>query len=258
MARRIGRARNLNSAYLAVRLSKITPYRAEIEWYKSCCDNSDEKLGYYDSFKQRRASKREYKVNMNRFKLAAFWDNLIHMLEKNELPHDFHRRAKWVNASLFYKLLVEPLDIADYYRSGMHLKKGHYIKHGRERRYEIFDRWWNERCATEADSQNRTHFTSRTRYASLTQDSLFWAKVEEAREWLDELKSEISDTRKQSFLLERLNRFELYARTMVDEKEVSGDVLAKNSSFTVWTKEWMSLKAQNVLPFVTVVGNLLP
>ncbi|KAJ6397288.1 hypothetical protein OIU77_018322 [Salix suchowensis] len=112
-ARRMGRTPNLNCANLAIKLSKINPYRAEIEWYKAFCDRSDDQMGYYDSFKQRGASKRDSKVNLNRHKLARFWDN-------------------------FYKLLVEPLDIAEYYRTGMHRSKGHYIDHGRERRYRIF------------------------------------------------------------------------------------------------------------------------
>ncbi|KAI4326153.1 hypothetical protein MLD38_031493 [Melastoma candidum] len=260
LARRMGQAPNINSAHLAIRLSRFAPYRAEIEWYKSCCDNSAEQMGYYDSFKGGRLARREARVNMNRYKLAAFWNDVIRMWENNELPYDFHRRAKWVHASLSYKLLVEPLDIADYYRSGMHLKKGHYVENGRERRYEIFDRWWNEKCATEAE--NKASIASRTRYASVTQDSLFWARVEEARDWLDQLKVEAGNPKKQRSLWERLNEFECYSSKMVREKEVSEDVLVKNSSFMAWTNEWTSLKLQwkqqqNVLPAASMAGNPL-
>ncbi|KAE8691200.1 PAD4 [Hibiscus syriacus] len=136
---------NLTAANLAIRLSKIAPFRAEIEWYKAFCDGADDQMGYYDSFKRRAGSRREARVNMNRHKLALFWNSVIHMLENNELPHDFDRRDKWVFASLSYKLLVEPLDIADYYRTGMHRQHGHYIENGRERRYEIFEKWWRDR-----------------------------------------------------------------------------------------------------------------
>ncbi|XP_030471680.2 lipase-like PAD4 [Syzygium oleosum] len=235
MGRRMGRTPNLNAANLAVRLSKITPYKAEIEWYKACCDKSEEQRGYYDSFKQRGASKREFKINMNRFNLAAFWDNVIHMMDRNELPHDFHRCSKWVNASQFYKLLVEPLDIAEYYRLGKHLEKGHYRSNGRERRYEIFDWWWNERVVGE-ELGNR-----RTKNASLTQDTCFWARVEEAKEWLDKIKS-ASDPKELAFLRDRLDEFEAYAMKLVEGKEVSADVLAKNSSFSSWLEEWRALK----------------
>ncbi|KAK4360418.1 hypothetical protein RND71_019370 [Anisodus tanguticus] len=111
--KKLGRSRNLNSANLAIGLSKINPLRAQIEWYKASCDNSGDQMGYYDSFKKRGASKRDFKVNMNRIKLAQFWDFVIDKLEANELPYDFHKRAKWINASQFYKLLVEPLDITE-------------------------------------------------------------------------------------------------------------------------------------------------
>ncbi|CAB4309183.1 unnamed protein product [Prunus armeniaca] len=72
IAKQLGRRPNLKCADLAVRLSRITPYRAEIEWCKGSCDKSDEKLGYYNAFKQRGSSKRGHKVNMNRHKLSAF------------------------------------------------------------------------------------------------------------------------------------------------------------------------------------------
>ncbi|KAK9292400.1 hypothetical protein L1049_020367 [Liquidambar formosana] len=243
MVRRMGRTRppNLNCANLAIGLSKINPYRAEIEWYKASCDQSDDQMGYYDSFKRRGALKREFKVNMNRYKLARFWDNVISMLENNQLPHDFEKRAKWVNGSHSYKLLVEPLDIAEYYRTGMHHTKGHYMKYGRERRYEIFDRWWRERKVNDEENKERSKF------ASLTQDSCFWARVEEAREWLDNARSE-SDRMKLAELWVNLDMFEKYASSLIESKEVSIDVVAKNSSYSLWMEEWREFKS-NVLRF---------
>jgi hypothetical protein len=160
------------------------------------------------------------------------------MLENNELPHDFHKRAKWVNGSHSYKLLVEPLDIAEYYRSGMHRNKGHYLKHGRERRFEIFDRWWRQREATREEN-----IGTRSKFASLTQDSCFWAKVEEARDWLDNVRSE-SDPRKLALLWKKIDNFERYATNLVDCKEVSIDVLAEHSSYTLWVEELRELKSQ--------------
>lgn len=235
----MGRKPNLNAANLAIKLSKITPYRAEIHWYKELCDKSDEQMGYYDSFKQRGASKRDSKINMNRYKLARFWDNVINMLENNELPHDFHRRAKWINGSQFYKLLVEPLDIAEYYRTGMHRIKGHYMNHGRERRYQIFDRWWQERRVREEET------TERSKFASLTQDTCFWARVEEARDWLDNVISG-SDPSNLVLLWEKIEMFERYASKLVERKEVSIDVVAKNSSYCMWMKDYKELKSQMV------------
>lgn len=252
MARRIGRTPNLNSAGLAIGLSKIAPLRAQIEWYKALCDESDDQFGYYDSFKFRGASKRGFKVVMNRLKLGDFWNNVIDMLEKNQLPLDFHKRAKWVYTSQSYKLLVEPLDIAEYYRSGEHRIKGHYLKHGRERRYEIFDKWWKER---DMYGENDSNGNSRSKFASLTQDSCFWAKVEEAREWVENVSSERDPSRLVD-LWANIEKFEQYARGMVERKEISIDVLAKNSSYMVLMEELRVLK-QHLQHFSTQIPGVL-
>ncbi|OMP01210.1 Lipase, class 3 [Corchorus olitorius] len=228
---------NLEAAGLAIKLGKAAPYRAEIEWYKALCDEADNQMGYYDSFKLNAGtSVRESRVNMNRHRLAGFWNSVIHMLENNKLPHDFHRRSKWVNASQSYKLLVEPLDIADYYRKGTHRERGHYLQHGRERRYEIFDKWWKDRSVPEKEYK-------RSKYASLTQDSCFWAKLEEAREWLDNVRTE-RDVTNRNLLWLKIEEFERYANQMIENKEVSKDVLFKNSSFTRWMGDLKEFKSQ--------------
>jgi len=236
MARQLGCRPNLNCAKLAIRLSKVTPCRAQIEWYKAACDDY---LGYYDSFQLKRSSKREFQVNINRKKLALFWDDVIDMIQKNQLPHDFHRRGKWVNASLFYKLLVEPLEISEYYRTGKHRTQGHYLVRGRERRFQIFDKWWQERNVDE-DKEASTK-KKRTRFAGLTQDSCFWARVEEAKECAAAARRE-SNISKLVVLWNNMNKFDCYARELVERKEVSRDVLAEDSSYVLWVEEWKQLK----------------
>ncbi|CAA0833898.1 Lipase-like PAD4 [Striga hermonthica] len=235
LARQLGCSRNLNAAKMAVSLSKVTPLRAQIEWYKAFCDYHHS--GYYDSFKQRGASKRGSKVNMNRIRLAAFWDKLLLMIDSNQLTHDFHKLPKYVNASRSYTLLVEPLEIAEYYRTGMHEKKGHYIQHGREKRFKIFDRWWRERKV--GDEENGP----RSRFAGLTQDSCFWARVEEARDYVYRVTCEV-DSGRHLELLDEIGRFEKYARGLVERMEVSVDVLAKDSSYSLFKEEWEVLKCQ--------------
>ncbi|GAB4835543.1 Lipase-like pad4 [Ancistrocladus abbreviatus] len=237
MVRQMGLTPNLSSAKLAIDLAKITPNRAQIEWYKAHCDHSDDQMGYYDSFKRNQASKREAHVNICRIKLAVFWDKIIAMIDNNELPYDFNKRGKFVNAAHFYQLLVEPLDIANYYRSGMHQKEGHYLQNGRERRHEIFDKWWRER------EGNGEQHTKRSKFASLTQDSCFWARVEEARETLKMVRSESNST-KLVELWESIGEFEWYAQKLIESKEVSVDVLAKNSSYSLWVKELEDLKVE--------------
>ncbi|ESW09760.1 hypothetical protein PHAVU_009G154000 [Phaseolus vulgaris] len=240
LTRRMGPSPTMNAAMLPIKLSKVVPYRTEIELYKSWCDQQVDQMGYYDLFKRRRNSSKKMamKINMNRHKLARFWNDVIEMWERNELPHDLALREKWVNASHFYKLLVEPLDIGEYYGKGMHRTKGHYILHGREKRYEVFDRWWKDGMAAAAAEENNER---RTKFASLTQDSCFWARVEEATNWLNSVRSE-SDTTKLAVLWDNIEKFEKYAVELINNKEVSEDVLAKNSSYSTWVEDLKGLR----------------
>lgn len=241
-SKRAGRRPSLICAQLATKLGRITPCRAQIEWYKAVFDTD---MGYYDAFKQQRSAKKYSKANMYRIKLGQFWDRVLAMLDAGQLPHDFHRRAKWVNAARFYQLLVEPLDIANYHRHRLHRTRGRYLTHGRERRYELFDRWWQEKGRTGCDiitsSASRRR---RSKFAGLTQDPCFWARVEEARELTESARGE-RDTTELAMMLEELQEFERYSGELVESKEVSVDVLAPQSSYTIWVEEWNQLKVRD-------------
>ncbi|KQJ89078.1 hypothetical protein BRADI_4g23367v3 [Brachypodium distachyon] len=239
-SKRAGRSPSLNCAGLATRLGRITPCRAQIEWYKASFDGD---TGYYDAFKQRRSPKKFHKANIYRIKLGQFWDGVLTMLETSQLPHDFHRRAKWVNAARFYQLLVEPLDIADYHRNNLHKTRGSYITHGRERRYELFDKWWKGKGTFTGCTSDTSTTASRTRskYAGLTQDPCFWARVEDAREQTESAAAG-HDAVALATKLESLREFEHYAAELVESKEVSIDVLAPQSSYSLWLEEWKELK----------------
>jgi hypothetical protein len=129
-SKRAGCSPSLNYLGFATRLDKITSSRAEIEWYKALFDAN---RGYYDMFKQRRSPKMFDRANMCRPKLVQFSDGMLSMLDNSQLPHDFHRRAKYlVNAARFYQLPVQPLDIADYHHNKLHRTRGSYISHGHE------------------------------------------------------------------------------------------------------------------------------
>ncbi|XP_066335103.1 lipase-like PAD4 isoform X3 [Miscanthus floridulus] len=245
-SKRAGRRPSLNCARLATQLGRITPCRAQIEWYKALFDVE---MGYYDAFKQRRSPRKYSKVNFNRIKLGQFWDRVLTMLDAGQLPHDFHRRAKWVNAARFYQLLVEPLDIADYHHHGHHRTSGSYMTHGRERRYELFDRWWQEKACTGGDVTSSMSAASassrrRSKYAGLTQDPCFWARVEEAREQTESARGEL-DVAELAMKLEELQEFERYSHELVASKEVSVDVFAPQSSYTLWVEEWNQLKLRD-------------
>uniref|UniRef100_A0A1J3FSN0 Lipase-like PAD4 n=1 Tax=Noccaea caerulescens TaxID=107243 RepID=A0A1J3FSN0_NOCCA len=240
----IRRAPVLRAAELPIELANVLSSRLYIQWYKETCESPANQqalanqLGYYDMSKQY-SNPRETKVNMSRIKLAIFWDRVIKMVEMNELPFDFHMGKKWVYASQFYQLLAEPLDIAYFYKYTFSKTSGHYLENGnRPKRYVVIDKWWKE--SGEPLKEKR----ARTRYASATQDPCFWAKLEEAKEWLDEMRSEsgCSDAQRRALLWRKIVGFERYADTLVKMKDVSVDVLAKKSSYIVWVENLREFK----------------
>ncbi|RID46917.1 hypothetical protein BRARA_I03554 [Brassica rapa] len=82
----------------------------------------------------------------------------------------------------------------------------------------------------------------------VTTGLLIQSQLEEAKECLDDLTCENSDAQRRTLLREKIDGFERYSATLVKMKEVSKDVLAPNSSYTVWVeklREFNKLKMSN-------------
>jgi len=219
-----------NVAKLAIELSEKQCNMAEIEWYKERCEKGDG-ITYYDYFKKHE----DIAANGWRLTLAEFWDQIIDMWQKHELPGDFQSQNKWINAGTAYRRLVEPLDIAHYYR--MSNGKGNYLSDGRPTRHKVLQKWMEEKENTRS-SRGRS---GRTKLASLTQDSCFWAHVEEA---LKEMKI-LGQGQHQK--LESLEMFEGYVTRLINDRAISSDVFLEGSSFMEWWKEWKEYN-QNQFP----------
>lgn len=210
---------------LSIELGRKQCTMAELEWYKECCEN--EGIGYYDSFKSQ--NEKDIDANLRRINLARYWDDIIEMYERHELPSDFKSQNKWLNAAAAYRKLVEPLDIANYYLTH---KDGNYLTEGRPERHKVFERWMEEKNKTRSSTAPRP----RTKPASLTQDPCFWARVEEALKDLENLKQG------QHQRLQSLQRFEEHVTMMKNSFRLSSDVFLKGSSFTRWWEEWEDYK----------------
>ena len=89
----------------------------ELQNYKTTCEMHKGK-GYYDAFKVQKESN-DFQANVKRLVLAGVWDEVIEMLKRYELPDEFEGDKEWIKRGTEYRRLVEPLDIANYYR---HLK----------------------------------------------------------------------------------------------------------------------------------------
>eukprot|EP00253_Pinus_taeda_P015650 PITA_15650 len=214
-----------NVAKLAIELSKKQCIMAELEWSKERCEKENG-ITYYDYFRKHE----DFDTNLHRESLAGFWDDIIEMWERHELPNDFQSQNKWINAGNTYRRLVEPLDIAHYYRISE--GKGNYFSDGRPTRHKVLQKWMEEKEKTRS-SRGRS---GRTKLASLTQDSCFWAQVEEALKEMKKLEQG------QHQKLESLEMFEGYAIKIINDRNISSDVFLEGSSFMEWWNEWKEYK----------------
>eukprot|EP01018_Ginkgo_biloba_P007342 Gb_37859 [translate_table: standard] len=227
---------NMNVAKLAVELSSAQRTMAELEWYKARCEK--EGIGYYDSFKLQK-DKKDFEANIRRLRLANFWDDIISKVERHELPSDFQSQNKWINAGTAYRRLVEPLDIAFDYR--IHKGSGSYLHpegrdEGRPHRHSILQKWMEEKEKT----RNGREKKGRTKLASLTQDSCFWAYLEEALQSLSNLKQE-QHQNQVSTLKEKLQKFEEKVKKMIDDHSISSEIFLPQSSFIKWCQEYKQI-----------------
>jgi hypothetical protein len=108
---------------------------AKLEWYKECWEKKDGTT-YYDYFKKE--DMKDMDANTRRVKLKEFWDEIIEKWEEHELPSDFKSQNKWINIVNTYRRLVEPLDIAYYYRTN---ENENYLSDGRPNRHKVLQKW---------------------------------------------------------------------------------------------------------------------
>uniref|UniRef100_A0A1D1XGX1 Glycerol-3-phosphate acyltransferase n=1 Tax=Anthurium amnicola TaxID=1678845 RepID=A0A1D1XGX1_9ARAE len=141
--------------------SKIVDALRFLSEYQERCMNRG--LGYYDTFKVQNHSD-DFNANVKRMELAGLWDQIVEMVRRYELPCSFESQEKWVNLGTCYRRLVEPLDIANYYRHAKNEDTGPYLLKGRPSRYKYTQAWLEY-----------THQMPR----GSSSESCFWAKVEE-------------------------------------------------------------------------------
>uniref|UniRef100_A0A2P2JMB6 Lipase-like PAD4 n=1 Tax=Rhizophora mucronata TaxID=61149 RepID=A0A2P2JMB6_RHIMU len=130
----------------------------KLEGYRSKCALRN--VGYYDAFKISK-DKDDFEANVIRLELAGIWDEVIEMLKRCELPDEFPRQKEWVDLGTRYRRIVEPLDIANYYRHLKNEDTGPYMSRGRPTRYKCTQKWREQMMNNES------------------LESCFWAEVEE-------------------------------------------------------------------------------
>ncbi|KAL6013401.1 Lipase (class 3) [Asimina triloba] len=187
--------------------------------YKKACKTRG--IGYYDAFKLQK-EKEDFNANLRRLELAGLFDEILDMLHTHELPDNFESQGEWVNLGTSYRCLVEPLDIANYYRHYKNEDTGPYLINGRPWRYRHAQRWLEH---------------ARRMPAGSITDSCFWAKVEELS--LDTANGRCFDE-----MSGRIMELEKELATAIDGGQLDRDVLLEGSTFVRW---WKTLPQQHQL-----------
>lgn len=195
--------------------NKIEDLLNLLERYQANCEVR--KVGYYDAFKIQKHTE-DFNNNIRRLELAGIWDEIMEMLKRNELPDEFEEQKEWIELGTRYRRIVEPLDIANYYRHLKNEDTGPYMGKGRPTRYR-FTQKWLEHAAKMAEQ---------------VPESCFWAEVEELG--ISFNKENLEAVKERIFHLERnLSR---WARSGLLGK----DVFLNESTFVQW---WKRLPVQH-------------
>ncbi|CAJ1975214.1 unnamed protein product [Sphenostylis stenocarpa] len=181
-----------------------------------------QRVGFYDGFREHKKPE-DFKANVTRLEVAGVWDEIIEKLRSYELPDEFEAKREWIDLGTRCRELVEPLDIANYYRHGRHYEDdaSSYMARGRPKRYRYPQRWLEhaERRPQEPNSA-----------------SCFWAEVEELR-----YKTGTSGASCRG-VKERVERLEAQIKAWNEKGELAKDVFLEGSTLVKW---WRTLPPEH-------------
>lgn len=210
-------------------LNQIKIKMAQLEWYKKFCKKKE--IGYYDCYKNQLWRSDRDVTRLKKF-LTNYWKNLVESAQRKPQKEGAFIRAAWLYAGRNYRRMVEPLDIAEYYKENGNRD---YQTHGRSRHYILLEQWQEEDDAKKLTSSPNNKKKEDVA-GILTEDSCFWAKVEDALISCKLLKAETSCPVEKQSAKENLDMFEQYAMEQINNYAVSPEIFLKQSSFVKWWK----------------------
>jgi len=210
-------------------LNQIKIKMAQLEWYKKFSKNKE--IGYYDCYKNQLWRRDRDVTRLKKF-LTNYWKNLVESAQRKPQKEGAFIGAAWLYAGRNYRRMVEPLDIAEYYRENGNRD---YQTHGRSRHYILLEQWQEEDDAKKLTSSPNNKKKEDVA-GILTEDSCFWAKVEDALISCKLLKAETSCPVEKQSAKENLDMFEQYAMEQIINYAVSPEIFLKQSSFVKWWK----------------------
>ncbi|XP_034918412.1 senescence-associated carboxylesterase 101 isoform X2 [Populus alba] len=225
------RAQQMKSIDGIEKLNRVKIKMAYLEWYKKDCKAKG--IGYYDSYKNLNSFSDN---DVTKFKklLTNYWRKLVEDAERKPQKEGASMRETWLYAGTNYRRMVEPLDIAEYYKQK---GKRDYQTNGRSKHYILLEQWQKERAEKLAGAPNDKK--KQNVAGNLTEDSCFWMNVEEALISCKQLKDG-SDVEKQS-AREHLSVFEQYVMDEINNYAVSPEIFLEKSSFVNWWKDFQEI-----------------
>ncbi|XP_050271362.1 senescence-associated carboxylesterase 101-like [Quercus robur] len=211
-------------------LNDIKVRMVYLEQYKKL--SKEYKDGYYDRYKNGVGRSDIDLVKHKKF-LTCYWEEMVDHAEKRPQTVGASLRTRSLFGGTNYRRMIEPLDIADYYKAG----KQDYINQGRSKHYIIMEQLLKE---TEKPSSGPNELKKQNVASSLTEDSCFWAHVEEARISCKLLSSGESNDREKE--TNKLIEFEKYVYGLMKNYAVSSEIFLPESSFMTWWREYREIK----------------
>ncbi|KAG5223001.1 senescence-associated carboxylesterase [Salix suchowensis] len=208
----------------AEKLNRVKINMACLEWYKK--NRKTKGTGYYDSYKNLNSIS-DFEATKFKKSLTHYWRKLVEEAERKPQKEGAFMRETWLYAGTNYRRMVEPLDIAEFYRQK---GKRDYQTHGRSKHYILLEQWQKDSAEKLAGPPNDKK--KQNVAGNLTEDSCFWMNVEEALISCKQLKDG-STVEKQS-AREFLNKFEQYVMDQINNYAVSPEIFLEKSSFMKW------------------------
>ncbi|XP_041006207.1 senescence-associated carboxylesterase 101 isoform X2 [Juglans microcarpa x Juglans regia] len=224
----------------SMELNDIKINMAQLEWYKKT--SKDSGIGYYDSYKNQSFTS-DQDVEKYKKTLTCYWQRLVDEVDKKPQKEGASFRTRWLFGGTNYRRMIEPLDIAAFYRDG----HTDYLQE-RPKHYKLLEQWLND-DARPASNRN-INSKKKNVEANLTEDSCFWAHVEEARiscKLMLIRNSESSIVDLEGPHKSNLIAFEGYVWGLLRNYAISPEIFLTKSSFMGWWKEYEEIIAKGIM-----------
>ncbi|CAL2250414.1 unnamed protein product [Prunus armeniaca] len=233
----------------AKKLNDMKMNMVQLEWYKK--DSKGREIGYYDMYKNKR-NRSDVSVEEFKKKLSNYWEDSVEEVENKPQKEGAAFRTRWLMGGTTYRRMMEPLHIAEYYKD----KNGKNYIEERPKHFILLEKWLKEEEERKVAEKRRRGETvedgpseskAQNVASSLTDDSCFWAHVEEALILCNQLEKGQPSFQEKEQCKQKLREFEEYVLDALKNFAVTPDIFLKYSSFMAWWKQYNKIVGSSTL-----------